>query len=327
MPGSSGNDPAGNNAKNQSQGEEEGNKVDKNTQAPPFANGNGNGIHGHHDLDDEEDTPRLTPIARMDHHDDPESTRRFEKILEQLCGSTDDADGLENEEGEVCMLEVIEHLQELMDSSVSDEKFEEAAKYRDLIDEAERLDPILGRERELERAVREERYVDAAKLRDALAELRPPPPKPVTESDSVANGVRVRVKSFYVPERSSPERGQYFFAYRVAIKNSSDASVQVRSRRWVIVDDTGHREEVRGPGIVGEQPILSPGSTFEYTSACPLRTIRGRMSGEFRVIIVNENGEQKGDTFGVPIATFALDAEHGEKFHGISRASDAKDSE
>lgn len=241
------------------------------------------------------------------------------ELMERMCGSETEGKGgarLNAEEQETCMLEVIEHLVEMREAAVQEQDFGAAAQYRDLITEAERLDPVISRERALEDAVREERYVDAAALRDALNELRPPPPKPVTESASAANGVRVKVKSFYVPERSAPNRGQYFFAYRVVIVNDSNAHIQVRSRKWVIVDDTGHQEEVRGPGIVGEQPILAPGGSFEYTSACPLRTVRGRMSGEYRVVMVDEeSGQQTGDAFGVPIATFALDAEHGETFY------------
>ena len=91
-------------------------------------------------------------------------------------------------------------------------------------------------------------------------------------ADGVTEGIRVRVESRYLPDRSSPRVGQFFFTYRVNISNeNADKTVQVRDRHWVITDAGGRTNEVKGPGIVGEQPILRPGEKFDYTSFCPLQ--------------------------------------------------------
>jgi len=119
-------------------------------------------------------------------------------------------------------------------------------------------------------------------------------------SEAVTRGIRVRVQSRYVPEQSSPSRGAWFFAYTVAITNEGEDVVQLVSRHWVITDANGEVEEVRGPGVVGEQPVLRPGASFEYTSACPLPTPFGTMRGSYQM--VNEDGEP----FDAEIAAFAL---------------------
>ncbi|MGM0574776.1 MAG: Co2+/Mg2+ efflux protein ApaG [Myxococcota bacterium] len=119
-------------------------------------------------------------------------------------------------------------------------------------------------------------------------------------SDQSTRGIRVQVESLYVPERSAPERDHYFFAYRVQIRNESDEAVQLVSRHWVITDGDGHVEEVRGPGVVGEQPVLAPGDEHAYTSACPLRTQVGTMQGTYQMVT------DAGDEFDAVIAPFTL---------------------
>jgi len=104
----------------------------------------------------------------------------------------------------------------------------------------------------------------------------------VFSSEALTNGIRVRVHSVYVPERSDPEQGHWFFAYRVDIANEGSESAQLVSRHWIITDANGHVEQVRGPGVVGEQPVLQPGESFQYTSACPLPTPVGTMHGTYR---------------------------------------------
>ena len=120
------------------------------------------------------------------------------------------------------------------------------------------------------------------------------------ESEAVTRGVRVRVASFYVPERSEPEEGRWFFAYRVSLSNESRESVQLTHRHWIITDGNGHEEQVRGPGVVGDQPLLAPGAEYEYTSACPLGTPVGSMRGSYQMVL--ENGER----FDAEIAPFTL---------------------
>lgn len=114
------------------------------------------------------------------------------------------------------------------------------------------------------------------------------------------NQVEVTAEAQYVPERSAPGRDLYYFAYFVRIRNTGQAGCRLLSRHWVITDANGHIEEVRGPGVVGEQPFLRPQEVFEYTSACPLRTAIGSMSGSYEMI------SETGERFEAEIPTFAL---------------------
>ena len=122
----------------------------------------------------------------------------------------------------------------------------------------------------------------------------------VGNSQATTRGIRVRVESKYVPERSRPMMNEYFFAYTIEIANEGRETVQLVSRAWTITDAEGHVEEVRGPGVVGEQPVLAPGEAFEYTSACPLGTPFGSMRGTYQM--VTEGGER----FDAEIAAFQL---------------------
>jgi ApaG protein len=119
-------------------------------------------------------------------------------------------------------------------------------------------------------------------------------------SDTTTRGVRVEVESVYVPERSSARDGHYFFAYRVRISNVGEETVHLVSRHWVITDGNGEVEHVRGPGVVGEQPVLEPGESFEYTSFCPLPTPIGSMHGTYQMVSAG------GQAFDAEIAPFSL---------------------
>ena len=123
-------------------------------------------------------------------------------------------------------------------------------------------------------------------------------------SDATTESVRVRVASQYVPERSRPSDSQWFFVYNIQITNHGSETVQLLSRHWIITDSDGETEEVRGPGVVGEQPVLQPGESFEYTSACPLKKSFGTMHGTYEMVI------QGGDKFEAEIAPFALGEPH-----------------
>jgi ApaG protein len=125
-------------------------------------------------------------------------------------------------------------------------------------------------------------------------------PASADRSEALTQGIRVEVQSAFVPERSDPDDGQWFFAYRVRITNEGRAPAQLVSRHWVIIDGHGRVEEVRGPGVVGEQPMLQPGEAFEYTSACPLRTPSGSMHGSYQMVTSD------GERFDAEIAPFAL---------------------
>ena len=119
-------------------------------------------------------------------------------------------------------------------------------------------------------------------------------------SEATTRGVRVSVVSEYAPERSKPASDLWFFLYTITIKNEGTETAQLITRHWIITDGTGHVEEVRGPGVVGKQPVLAPGESFTYTSGCPLRTPFGVMEGTYQMI--TEGGEQ----FDAKIAPFTL---------------------
>lgn len=102
-----------------------------------------------------------------------------------------------------------------------------------------------------------------------------------TSSDAETSGVRVQVRARYSPEHSNAPASRWFFLYTIRISNQGDTAVQLLNRHWTIVDGTGRTEEVHGPGVVGEQPLLEPGQAFEYTSGCPLPTPFGSMAGTF----------------------------------------------
>jgi ApaG protein len=121
-------------------------------------------------------------------------------------------------------------------------------------------------------------------------------------SSAVTRGIEIFVESSYVPEQSEPEQEQWFFAYRVRITNGGEQTVQLLTRHWVITDANGKIEEVRGPGVVGKQPTLEPGQSFEYTSACPLGTGFGTMHGSYQMQLSG------GDAFDAEIAPFTLAA-------------------
>lgn len=122
--------------------------------------------------------------------------------------------------------------------------------------------------------------------------------------DAVTRGIRVHAKAHYVEDRSAPERGFYFFAYRITIFNEGTEVVKLLSRHWIITDGDGETQEVRGPGVVGEQPSLSPGEHFAYTSACPLPTPVGTMHGSFQMLTL------AGEYFDAKVGPFRLAVLH-----------------
>lgn len=116
--------------------------------------------------------------------------------------------------------------------------------------------------------------------------------------------IRVTVNPFYLDEQSSPTDDHYVWAYHVRIENCGEETVQLKSRHWRITDNRGHIEEVRGPGVVGEEPRLRPGEAFEYTSGTPLPTPSGIMVGSYQMETNN------GERFEVKIPAFSLDSPH-----------------
>jgi len=118
---------------------------------------------------------------------------------------------------------------------------------------------------------------------------------------AVTRGIEVSVEPFYLEEQSDPDENRYVWGYRITIANNSTETVQLRSRYWQITDANGHVEEVRGAGVVGEQPTLEPGDSFQYSSGCPLTTTSGVMVGRYQM---QGNG---GGMFEVDIPAFSLD--------------------
>ena len=129
-----------------------------------------------------------------------------------------------------------------------------------------------------------------------------PEPEPLhtPTSEAVTNNVRVEVESQYSPERSQPFQSRWFFHYTVRITNEGDETVQLLTRHWIISDAAGQTDEVKGEGVVGEQPVLRPGESFQYTSGCPLKTSTGVMRGTYQMVT------EDGDHFDAEIAPFAL---------------------
>jgi ApaG protein len=119
---------------------------------------------------------------------------------------------------------------------------------------------------------------------------------------AVTRGIRVTVEPRFLQEESQPEKSKFFFAYTVAITNESAERVQLRSRHWRIIDGHGKLQEVKGAGVVGEQPVLGPGETFTYTSGCPLTTPDGTMQGDYTMV------SDTGETFQAAIPAFSLDS-------------------
>lgn len=101
------------------------------------------------------------------------------------------------------------------------------------------------------------------------------------DSDTTTGGIRIQAAAQYLPDDSDPDEPLFLFAYRIVMTNVGERTVQLRSRHWVIRDAFNEREDVKGPGVVGENPVLEPGGTFEYTSSCPLRTSWGTMEGSY----------------------------------------------
>jgi len=120
-------------------------------------------------------------------------------------------------------------------------------------------------------------------------------------SDTTTRHVRVLVKPEYVPTQSTPQTQRWLFAYHVTVENHGRVAVQLMNRHWVITNGDGEVDEVRGPGVIGQQPLLQPGECFEYTSGCPLDTPVGTMHGEYEMLLPDT-----GERFEARIAPFRL---------------------
>lgn len=118
-------------------------------------------------------------------------------------------------------------------------------------------------------------------------------------------GIRVSVRAFYLADQSEPDRSHFVWAYRVAIANEGRQTVQLVRRTWLITDGLGRTQQVQGEGVVGEQPVIEPGRSFEYTSGTPLQTPSGFMRGTYHLLV-----QATGETFDAAIPPFSLDSPH-----------------
>jgi ApaG protein len=124
---------------------------------------------------------------------------------------------------------------------------------------------------------------------------------------AVTRKVEVTVTPRFEPERSAPSNGYFFWAYTIDITNLGTETVQLKTRHWRITDANGRLQEVKGPGVVGEQPLLKPGESFEYTSGVPLPTPSGFMTGSYGMVTAD------GERFDIEIPAFSLDSSYAER--------------
>ena len=124
---------------------------------------------------------------------------------------------------------------------------------------------------------------------------------------AMTHDIQVTVIPEFLPDRSDPGNGQYFWSYTVEIANLGPKLVQLIARHWLITDASGKVQEVQGLGVVGEQPVLQPGESFRYTSGCPLSTPSGIMAGNYRM------ADEHGSAFQVLIPTFSLDSPEAKR--------------
>ena len=124
---------------------------------------------------------------------------------------------------------------------------------------------------------------------------------------AVTQNIQVTVTPSYLPDKSSAEHARFFWAYKIEIVNLGDITVQLKTRHWRITDAHGRVQEVRGPGVVGEQPVLEPGGRFEYTSGVPLTTATGMMAGSYQM------EAETGEIFDVEVPGFSLDSPHNKR--------------
>ena len=119
--------------------------------------------------------------------------------------------------------------------------------------------------------------------------------------EAETRGVAIRVRPSFLPDQSDPDERRWTWAYHIDIENRSAETVQLISRHWVITDGAGRVEEVKGPGVIGEQPTIRPGQIYSYASGCPLPTPSGMMAGSYQMVT------DAGDRFEAAIPAFSLD--------------------
>ncbi|XP_078174821.1 uncharacterized protein LOC144568366 [Carex rostrata] len=210
------------------------------------------------------------------------STKRRLNLINASSSSSSSESEKERERQRLSRSAAYSLLKQQLSVATKFEDYKEAARLRDSLRRFEEEEPVLRLRNLLRKAVQEERFQEAAKYRDQLKELAPHALLKCS-SDATTLGIRVQVRSVYMESRSRPMEGQFFYAYRIRISNNSGRAVQLLRRHWIVTDGRGRAEHVWGPGVVGQQPVISPGAAFEYSSACPLGTPSGRMEGDFEM--------------------------------------------
>lgn len=124
---------------------------------------------------------------------------------------------------------------------------------------------------------------------------------------AITRHIQITVVPRYLEGESKPAEDRYFWAYTIEIVNMGPQTVQLQARHWEITDEKGRRQDVQGAGVVGEQPVLQPGESFQYTSGCPLETPSGMMVGTYQMV------SAEGERFDVDIPAFSLDSPHGRR--------------
>lgn len=124
---------------------------------------------------------------------------------------------------------------------------------------------------------------------------------------AVTRHIEVTVEPNYLADKSSPEESAFFWCYTIVITNAGMETVQLQTRHWIITDESGRQQDVRGEGVVGKQPLLRPGERFEYTSGVPLPTPSGFMRGRYQMVSAT------GERFEIDVPTFSLDSPHAKR--------------
>ena len=208
-------------------------------------------------------------------------------------------------------------LSKAIDDAVKREDFKMAATCKRELEALNASDPFWSLNESLKQSIAEQQFGEAAKLKQAVSDLEKElgcsmplldPNDITTSSDTITRGIRIRIQSTYRPKESSPQLQQWFFSYKVSISNESEKIIQIRSRHWIITDADGKTEEVKGPGVVGHQPVLLPGKRFEYESACPLRTPTGMQEGTFGAWLLSEEDGEFKQEFEARINPFKHDS-------------------
>lgn len=258
-------------------------------------------------------TTRATPRRRSDDHKEGEEENKKKKYPPYSSGSYYDPSHA-GVDGSASFVDAIRDpalrrramgLEERLRDCVATQNFLGAASVRDELVAVRRRDPRARCEDDLRDALMREDYRRATTLRAALEEMdRDAAIDSATpcESERVTRGVRVRARSRFVADRSAPEEERWFFQYVVTITNvSAEGTVKLLSRSWLIVDDEGRAEAVRGAGVVGKQPSIRKGETFEYASSTPLKTCRGTMEGFYRFVALGPREEARERASGVAV--------------------------